>query len=434
MGFSVTATGDALFTASFPPAYADRRAALDRFLAASDLRLTNLETNLADYGHFANQYSGGTWVNTRPELFPDLASFGFDFYGTANNHCMDYSYGAMLSTLDFLDRHGLAHAGTGKSLAEASAPALLSRQGKRIAVFALDTSGKEPSMAGRGTAVFRPRPGVNFVRHTTCYHVSEEDLETLRRIAKTSLINFENDFQTKTGFRPADPAGVFSFGEHRFTTNPAIPQTYCNKTDLARITDGIRQAKRQNDYVFLLTHCHSNDGISHAHPPAYLRELCHAAIDAGADAVFGGGCHELRGLELYAGRPIFYSLGDFIFQSARVEHLPPDFMEKYGLPDTATAQEALDARSQGGKYGLYCFEENFLSVLPRVTFENGHVSAVTMAPLALGYGGGKDLIGLPYVATGAEGEKIFRIFSELSAPYGTKLEWRNGAIHVKIEE
>ena len=46
-------------------------------------------------------------------------------------------------------------------------------------------------------------------------------------------------------------------------------------------------------------------------PRGDLRRWAHAVIDAGASAVVGHGPHVLRGVEFYAGRPIFYSLGNF---------------------------------------------------------------------------------------------------------------------------
>jgi len=42
-----------------------------------------------------------------------------------------------------------------------------------------------------------------------------------------------------------------------------------------------------------------------------LRAFTHAVVDAGADVVFGHGPHVLRGMELYEGRLIAYSLGNF---------------------------------------------------------------------------------------------------------------------------
>ena len=433
MAIKVLATGDSLFTADFPPEYAEKRASLDAFLKDCDIRITNLETNLSEFGSFANQYSGGTWINTRPELFSYLASFGFDFYGTANNHCMDYSYAGMLSTIDLLEANGRAHAGTGRSLRDAEAPAILrTKDGKKVAIFAVDTSMERPSMAGNASKNFAPRPGVNYLRHESEFVVSKEDMADLKRIAKTTAINFARDGEIATGYCLPDPEGVFVFGSTTFTTDESAHASKCNQKDLRRLTDNIRRAKVENDLVFLLVHCHDEEGTSSTTPPAYLREFCRAAIDAGCGAVFGGGCHELRGMELYHGKPIFYSLGDFIYQGMRVEKLPPDFMEKYGVDVNAPAQEALRVRSRDGKIGLQTDEKNFLTVLPRLTFEGDELVDLTLLPVKLGFQTGDEkLEGLPYYAKGADGEKIFRKYQKLSADLGTELVFENGYIKVK---
>ena len=50
-----------------------------------------------------------------------------------------------------------------------------------------------------------------------------------------------------------------------------------------------------------------------AAPSARQRELAHELIDAGADAVIGSHPHVTQGAEMYRGRPIIYSLGNFVF-------------------------------------------------------------------------------------------------------------------------
>jgi hypothetical protein len=47
-------------------------------------------------------------------------------------------------------------------------------------------------------------------------------------------------------------------------------------------------------------------------PRGDLRAWTRAVIDAGADAVVGHGPHVLRGIEFYEGRPVVYSLGNFL--------------------------------------------------------------------------------------------------------------------------
>ena len=47
----------------------------------------------------------------------------------------------------------------------------------------------------------------------------------------------------------------------------------------------------------------------------YMTEIAHAAIDAGADIVFGHGPHESLPIEFYESKPIFYGLGSFSFHT-----------------------------------------------------------------------------------------------------------------------
>ena len=101
----ITATGDSLFVADIPSEYDADMAVISEYIAKGEVRITNLETNISKFGDFPGAYSGGTWLNVEPEDFDDLTKYGFNYYGTANNHCMDYSYHALLSTIDELDKY-----------------------------------------------------------------------------------------------------------------------------------------------------------------------------------------------------------------------------------------------------------------------------------------------------------------------------------------
>ena len=78
----------------------------------------------------------------------------------------------------------------------------------------------------------------------------------------------------------------------------------------------IQKAKKENDYVIVISH----GGREHYQLPSpQLRERYRFFIDSGADAVIGHHTHCFSGFEYYNERPIFYSLGNFIF----------DYKEKY---------------------------------------------------------------------------------------------------------
>ena len=425
----VTFTGDALFVADFPKEYVDgdMKGVAD-YIGSGDVRITNLETNVSEFGDYASAYSGGTWINTEPEDFKYIEKFGFNYYGTANNHTLDYSYHGLLSTLEVLDKKGLAHSGSGKSLEEAGAPAILNANGKKVGIIAVTTSFNMAAKAGGATPKLKARPGVNYLSFDTYHQITKEQAETLNEIAKSTKMNAYNDLLIATGFSLPAPEGVLVFGTQKFCFDGSRKKTECNKADKARLINSIKDAKKVCDYVFVLIHCHEIGNTKHEEVPDFFVELSHACIDAGASAIMGGGTHQLRPLEIYKGLPIFYSLGDFIYQGMRVKYLPADFLNKYGCPATATALEGLNARSKGGKIGLQAEECNFLTVVPKIEYKDGKMISLEMIPTSLGFNKKGDENGLPYHAKGEEGEKIFNILSRLSKPYGTELKLDNDVI------
>ncbi len=429
--FTVVGTGDSLFVAPFPENYAQEYAEVANFIQGCDAKLTNLETNFSDFEYYANAYSGGTWLNTRRAYIKDLKGYGFDYYGTANNHAMDYGHNGLLSTIKTLDDNGLLHSGSGASLEDAQKPALFVRNGKKVAVFAVDTSFEPASKAGNATAAISARPGVNYVRYSTSWRVTPTQMEQLKAIAASTRINFIHDLDVATGYANPDPEDTTYFGGMTFTTDENTPPTSCNQKDLARVTEEIKKAKAENDYVFILIHCHDNDNHSTTEPPAYLKELCKAVIDAGVSAVFGGGCHQLRPVEIYKNCPIFYSLGDFIYQGLKVEHLPADFMERIGADIRLSAPEALYARSRGNTVGLHLDRKNYLTVLPKIEYENGEMTKLVLQPVSLNFEVKDDCNGLPKLAKGEEGKEIIDAVNALSAPYGTNFVFENGEYVLK---
>lgn len=69
-------------------------------------------------------------------------------------------------------------------------------------------------------------------------------------------------------------------------------------------------------------------------------------IDAGAGVVVGHGPHILRGIEVYKGRPIFYSLANFIFENDLVELQPADSYELLGLEGDSLPSDYFSRRSK----------------------------------------------------------------------------------------
>ena len=88
--------------------------------------------------------------------------------------------------------------------------------------------------------------------------------------------------------------------------------------DAAQLVEEIRKAKESCDFVAVLVHW----GIErNTFPEDYQKTLARQYIDAGADAVIGSHPHVLQGIEYYQGKPIFYSLGNFIFSNGAYESI-----------------------------------------------------------------------------------------------------------------
>jgi poly-gamma-glutamate synthesis protein (capsule biosynthesis protein) len=72
----------------------------------------------------------------------------------------------------------------------------------------------------------------------------------------------------------------------------------------------IQEAKKKGDFVLLITH----GGHENYHLPSKsFRDLLRFFVDAGADAIINHHPHCITGFEIYKGRPIYFSIGNFLF-------------------------------------------------------------------------------------------------------------------------
>jgi len=98
---------------------------------------------------------------------------------------------------------------------------------------------------------------------------------------------------------------------------PGLPPTVLTQPDaddLAGVQESVRQAKGDADIVVVSWHWgQSPRAGGEGQPLGYEPQLAHAAIDAGADLVLGHHPHMLEAVEVYRGKPVFYSVGNFAF-------------------------------------------------------------------------------------------------------------------------
>lgn len=418
-----SATGDSFIVRRIPGLdshYQD----LVSVIQEADVRFTNLETVIRNDEGFPSAQSGGTWASSPPEVLEDLIDYGFNMVAWANNHTLDYSYGGLESTADYLDCAGLIHAGAGENLAEAGAIRFLDLPQGRVALIAATSSFHPSWIAGAQRADGPGRPGVNPLRYSIVNHVSEEQLQELKKVAESSGINREHELRVKEGFALAEKEGVFRFGEHLFSVGDGSKgqSTRAHQGDLKRIQKTIQEASRRADIVLVSIHAHESEPGHKDRPAEFLVEFARSCVDAGAHAIIGHGPHILRGIEIYRDRPIFYSLGNFIFQNESVGWQPADFYEKYHLDPELGVSEVFNARSANGTRGLGKNPKVWHSLIANWSMADGKLSELVLHPITLGYGLPAHRIGVPQLF---EGKEVIEEIQQLSQPFGTSFQIEN---------
>jgi hypothetical protein len=120
----------------------------------------------------------------------------------------------------------------------------------------------------------------------------------------------------KPGCAPLRAHTVYQQIETDQPGTPARVVSYPHRGDLQALISAVRSAKQSTDVVLVSIHW----GIHMVRSTLadYQIETAHALIDAGCDAVLGHHPHLLKGVELYRGKPIFYSLGNFAIEQPHI--------------------------------------------------------------------------------------------------------------------
>jgi poly-gamma-glutamate capsule biosynthesis protein CapA/YwtB (metallophosphatase superfamily) len=389
-----------------------------KIIQDADVAFLNLEGSLFDFSEFkgwAEVEHGGFWQTGPPEAGKDLKAMGFDLFNTANNHTTDWGIEGMRLTHEHLNRLGVAHSGSGMNLGEASRPAYLDLPKGRVALIGLATTFTPMSRAGRGRDPVRGRPGLNALRVDRTY---EADPATFKLLASAA---------EKVGGRaPQEPGGtlrIFGVSVTQGTETRVVERL--NQNDEERILREVRNAAKLADFVIVNSHSHEpgNDGVV---PPPWLVAFAKKCIDAGAATYIVHGPHQLRGIEVYKNRPIFYSLADFIFHEELYEPLPDDMYEIFGMPHTALQWELENVRFKGGTIGFPSNPLWYESVVAVPTFKGLDMIALKLYPIDLARTAPVSQRGTPRMADEATGRKIIERLASLSAKYGTRIVYEDG--------
>lgn len=418
-----TATGDSFITRRFPDVRDKSFLEIQNIINEGEFRFTNLETTVHNEEGFPSAASGGTWAMASPNVLDNIKNYGFNAIAWANNHTMDYLYGGLEATTRYLNEYDFIHAGVGKNLADASAPRYIECTSGRVALIAATSTFHESWIAGEQRSDMKGRPGVNPLRYDTSYEITANQMKQLKEIASKTYINATSDLDIQEGFKLPPKDNAFFFGSHNFIIGKEPNKiTSPNKIDQERILKSISEAKRQADYVIVSIHSHEMEKDMKDQAPQFLKEFSRTCIEEGAHAILGHGPHILRGIEIYKERPIFYSLGNFIFQNSTVEKLPHDFYIKYGMDFNDNVSDALDKRSDNGKKGLDVNSKVWYSIIPFWKMQNGKLTQLKLYPIELGYELPRFKRGWPVLS---KNKQILENIKQLSEPFGTDIRIEN---------
>jgi poly-gamma-glutamate capsule biosynthesis protein CapA/YwtB (metallophosphatase superfamily) len=346
-------------------------------LLKGDVVFTNLEATVAEKGETVEE---GRGFLTPPEALDALQAFGFNLVAFASNHAFDLKATGIQNTIREADARRLVHAGTGNSTVEAATPGYLHTPKGTIALVA-----SAAGLIATGANAMADRAGVNELR-------------------------------------------VEAGGKQNEATEdlPGAPANTPNAEDARRVLRSIREARQHADLVVVYQHNHvfgnhsfstifSEGMAERLAPNDWLVKWTHAEIDAGADIVVMHGAPLLHGIEIYRGRPIFYDLGNFI----------------YNVPPTLT----------------YIDEPmSWESAVAYLEFEGRNLRSITLRPIALNnIGEGQpdvhseytnnqflDTRGLPSPATGAKAGYILRRIADESRTFGTRVRVRGETAEIVL--
>jgi poly-gamma-glutamate capsule biosynthesis protein CapA/YwtB (metallophosphatase superfamily) len=346
-------------------------------LLKGDVLFTNLESAVAEKGETVQE---GRGFLTPPEALDALKTFGFNLVSLSGNHAFDLGVKGIQNSIREADSRKIVHAGTGNNAAEAVAPGYLHTPKGTIALIA-SASGLI-AQGGRATV---DRPGVNELR----VEAGDKENEATEDL-------------------------------------PGAPGNTPNQEDSQRILQSIRDARQHADLVIVYQHNHvfSNHSFTTVFteglqerlaPNDWLKKWTHAEVDAGADIIVMHGAPLLHGVEIYHGRPIFYDLGNFI----------------YNLTPTLT----------------YIDEPmNWESAVAYVQYQGKALQSISFRAIALNnVGEGQpdihnphtnnqflDTRGLPSPVTGARAGYILQRLADMSKPFGTTIEVKGDTAEIKL--
>jgi poly-gamma-glutamate capsule biosynthesis protein CapA/YwtB (metallophosphatase superfamily) len=430
---TVTATGDSLISRRMPEYQDAEFQQMLKLIRSADVAFTNTEIVMSNFEGSPVVDSGGGNISTDPRMAADIRRMGFNLTAFANNHTLNYGEHGCLETLRVLRENDFAVAGAGRHLAEARRPAYLETINGRVGLMGCASTFGAGQHAGEQRPDVPGRPGVNPQRYDRLFVVDQEHYDAIKRVAENTGAEKWRQWRVDMGFgQPPKREGELVLADRSFIVGDTFEmRTEPHEKDLEGNTRSVSDAAAVS---------HLTIASIHAHEPKdemwqtadFIPEFAHACIDAGADMVVGHGPHMLRGLEIYKGKPIFYSLGNFIFQHETVQHMPADDYAALKVDPSKSAVELFQQLNANETRSFVVKDPYWETVLPMCRFVDGELASIELHPLSLGPGQPIPDRGIPRMAKPDHGQKILEWMAELSKPYGTDITIAGNVGTVKL--
>ena len=470
--FSVTVVGDIIqtnpITQRTDPAV---RSILDPVLE-SDVAFGNMESNFGDY---RNAIKGIGGLQGCKEVAADVKKMGFGLVARSSNHSTDQGVEEMLKSNLVLQDAGVVYAGTGTNLEDARAPQYFESPKGRIGLVAMtmsmrgrvDYQSSRTADCGMEMATYQAgnrngAAGINFLRCSPSVVLPPELFEGILKIkayeaecAKKALAEhgshvttdgsenkrvFEHLFGKTgdSGKRVMVYTQMFEEGDTPCGLNYVV-----NEDDLRLNLRSIRQGKEWSDFMIATIHTHDNANtlrqfdFMQQEPSGYLVDLAHQAIDNGADMFTVTGPHLLRGIEIYRGKPIFYSLASFVYQLWGTPAGPDRYSDAHldffhsETTETEMNMDMWPPQSVTRHPDLKNME-SLESVSAQVNYDGGKLKEIILRPIEFGYDAPLSQHGIPRKPKPEVADRILKRMQRMSEKFGTEIVIENELGYIRF--
>jgi poly-gamma-glutamate synthesis protein (capsule biosynthesis protein) len=308
-------------------------------LQEGDITFGQLESCLSLRG--TQQLHMGPGSIGHPRNAKILADAGYNVMSFASNHTLDYSEEALIDTLSIMQENQIKIIGAGRNIAEARKPAIFEPKGTKVGFLAYC------SIVPKGFDARDNKSGVAPIRASTAYEQAD--------------------------WQPGTPPRIIS---------KAFPD------DIEAMVKDIESLRSKVDVLIVSLHW----GI-HFVPSIiamYQHEVGHAVIDAGADLIVGTHAHILKGIDVYKGKVIFFSLCNFNMDLPIAGPIADEMAEAIGRPSITSVPIDDRNRCQIGHYSweldpdypTYAFPiDSQKSILAKCYIKDKKIDRVTFIPL-----------------------------------------------------